>query len=262
MSSRGRPSRRSLEARLKALAAELRRSRIKSRLSPRLPENESQLDRQAYELLAVYHDHQIPAAIELLFDIAAPLVAEIVVERLDRLVASLDPEEITARVFYEMSRPRGLPPAVSDHAFRKEVLRVTDEIISFALEEQRQRMATADPIGALLAAAGFKGPETTAPPFGLSRDEVKQIVARGFDALPELTQRCFYLHLVEGKSLADIAHELGLSLTAVSRRMDEARQRAFRAAAEHHWEDDGRGPVEPDDEIDEGEEFEQEGGEP
>ncbi|MEW6746922.1 MAG: sigma factor-like helix-turn-helix DNA-binding protein [Planctomycetota bacterium] len=195
-----------------------------------MPENEGQLDRVAVELLRIFHAHGYRAAFELLFDLTSPLVGRMVEGRLRGLDAELEPEELVARVFEKFYYRRGPAPASgSDHAFRDAALEAIDGLIDEAVKAATFR----HPFAALLDDLPPGLVEPTArgrSPFDLPREMLLEVVAQNFASLPELTRLCFYLFLVERRSLPDIAHELGITLSDVSQRIREAHVRAYRLA--------------------------------
>ncbi|MEW6747224.1 MAG: sigma-70 family RNA polymerase sigma factor [Planctomycetota bacterium] len=235
------------------MSRELRRLRAKTSLPARLPPSENQLDRLASKLLEVHTRYQIPAAFELLFDIAGPLVARVALDLLEQRLALYDPDDVVARIFLELAATDAPLPERDDHAFRRHVRTIAEEVLVDAARQAGEERAPGD----LLArpAPPSKIPETSdETPFGLPHEDLSRIIGQSFALMPELTQRCFHLHLVEGKSLPDIAHELGLSLAAVGRRMQEGRRQALEAAAQYYREISGEESLgeEPGDEEGEG----------
>ncbi|MEW6745338.1 MAG: sigma-70 family RNA polymerase sigma factor [Planctomycetota bacterium] len=214
--------RKAIEARLAALIDELSARGVKNALPSQFPETEDELDALALELLRVHRKHPIAAAFELLFEVAAPSVGRLVLDQLRLLPVDLEAEEIVAQVFLELFKAsdRKSRLASSDGSFHSLATSLVDAAITNAIE------APADTSPHQASGAAI--------PFGLSREELRQIVEQSFAILPPLTQRCFYLHLVEGRSYADIAHELKLSLRVVTERMNEAREKAFELAQEYY----------------------------
>jgi RNA polymerase sigma factor (sigma-70 family) len=246
MAQRKGPSRRSLRARLKALSRELRQRGLRGKLPGEVPRQDAEIDRLARKLLGLYHEHALEAAFDLLFDLAGPLVAQVVTERLAGAPA-IEPEEVIARVFLALGKHDGKhegkdeAPGRAARTFRETVSLLADRVIVEERRRHRPLRREMTALDELLEAAGLPAsppsapvaPSLSNPTFDLAPDEMETIVARNFDSLPELTQRCFHLHLVEGLSLPDVAQQLGLSLSAVSQRMSDARRQAFLTAREY-----------------------------
>lgn len=245
------PSRRSMRARLKAISREVARRRLPIKLPAEIPRLDHDIETLAGKLLGLWSTHRIEPAFDLLVDLAGPLVARHVVARLEGRLG-IEPEEIVARVFVELARTAQqdahsdatAAPAATTFAAR--VADLVEQGLAQYLAGHPPRTAPplrllpeeTTPLEALLDAVRHgAGPAPVAAlpesnPVDLDPAELQEVIARNFETLPELTQRCFDLHLIEGLSLPNVAQRLGLSLAAVSRRMSEARRQAFLAARE------------------------------
>ncbi len=228
-----------MRARLKALSRELIKLHARLKLPGEIPRDDGAIDRLALRLLTIYERHHIEAAFALLFDLAAPIVAETVSRSLAGTLL-IDPEEIVARVFLALSKGEGQETGDGKviRSFRERVFGLAEREITRARRLERARPHEAHLLDELLdSVRGAPNPtlsalSTTGAPFDLDPTEITAVVGANFDSLPQLTQQCFFLHLVEGFSLPDVAHKLGLSLAAVSRRMSDARRQAFHSAME------------------------------
>ncbi|MEW6746615.1 MAG: sigma factor-like helix-turn-helix DNA-binding protein [Planctomycetota bacterium] len=181
-------------------------------------------------------------AFELLFELLGEAVAGEVVSRLERTAISLDPDELTAQVFFQLHERE---PAEGT-SFWISLDLILDGLLSRALEPAEADGLAPDPTS----------PLATPPlPFPLSLQQAREVIWRSFARMPETTQRCLYLHVVERRSYPDIAHLLRITLSEVSRRISEARRMALELAREWYREGGEEDRDEPD-------ELEMEGDEP
>ncbi|MEW6741817.1 MAG: sigma factor-like helix-turn-helix DNA-binding protein [Planctomycetota bacterium] len=232
------------EARLRALEAELHAKGFKTSLPSRLPSEREGLGRLAARLLHIYHQHHLGQAYEIMFDLLGEAVAEQVVTRLEGTAISVEPEELTAQVFFQLHEREPEPGT----PFWTWVDLILDRLLTRSLELANPDGLAPDPTTPF-------GPAHAPLPFPLSLDEAREIIWRSLSRMPETTQRCLYLHVVERRSYPDIAHLLRITLTEVSRRISEARRIALGMAREWYRERD-------EEERDEPDELEMEGDEP
>ncbi|MEW6742544.1 MAG: sigma factor-like helix-turn-helix DNA-binding protein [Planctomycetota bacterium] len=232
------------EARLRALEAELRAKGFRISLPSRLPSERDGLGRLATQLLHIYHQHHLGQAFEILFDLLGEAVAEQAVARLEGTAISVEPEELTAQVFFQLHERE----PEQGTSFWTSVDLILDRLLSRSLEPANPDGIAPD----LTAPLGTAG----APlPFPLSLEEAREIIWRSFARMPETTQRCLYLHVVDHRSYPDIAYLLRITLSEVSRRISEARRMALEMAREWYREREAEDTDEPD-------ELEMEGDEP
>ncbi|MEW6745965.1 MAG: sigma factor-like helix-turn-helix DNA-binding protein [Planctomycetota bacterium] len=229
---------------------------VKASLPSRLPRNEPALDSLALKLLKIYWRYDLPEAFDLLFDLAGPVVARIVVDHLTGLLTACDPDEVVARVFFELAEGTRFAEGQEHHTFRGYVSQLLQDMAATRTgerdDETKPEGFTARPITSPGRAYQPRGsPLDQQPPLDLPSHVLYRLIEQSFASLPELTQQCFRMHLIDGKSIPDIAQQLGLSLAAVTSRMKEARCRAYEAAAQYYEQFAGEGPEELPPEEDE-----------
>ncbi|MEW6743441.1 MAG: sigma-70 family RNA polymerase sigma factor [Planctomycetota bacterium] len=189
-------------------------------------------DRLAVALLRAFHQEHLPQAFELLYEIAAPVLARILALRLLGPWHLLSVEEIVAETFFIMYqrgatfRPRG------PRAFMRWGLTIATNIIRLETRRQRRRLRreeiaavgeedlTANPLVALVQREDDRRRQA-------ERNELLQVLEACFASLPEITRRCLWMAIVEGIKHRDIAGRLGLTEGAVTMRLRRARLRAL-----------------------------------
>jgi RNA polymerase sigma-70 factor (ECF subfamily) len=93
-------------------------------------------------------------------------------------------------------------------------------------EEQSLDLAAGTP------AAKAADPESTGPSAEFERSELRELMARAIDALPDDARRTLVLREVDGLSYAEIAESLGIPKGTVMSRLHYARRRVREALVE------------------------------
>ncbi|MEW6743611.1 MAG: sigma factor-like helix-turn-helix DNA-binding protein [Planctomycetota bacterium] len=224
----------SLEARLEELRLELLRLGASHSLPAAVSEDGAARDRLALDLLRIYHQHALPHAYELLLDVAAADVAHIVETCAPPGCDCATLEDAIVGVFLQLYEGKGFSLRRGPHSLKQIVLAIAPSIVARSQETRGIPARGAKPPredGKPLSLPQDQSSDSVRP-LGLPPEEVKRIVERSYQMLPELTRRCFDLYFGEGRSELEIAEELGIPLNGVSTRIQQARLQSYRMAVE------------------------------
>lgn len=177
-----------------------------------------------------------PLSVEQIYRDYAPTVYNVA----RRMVATdVDAEDVTQDVLLQIVRK--LPSFRGDAAFPTWLHRVT---VNAALSHRRRQAVRqehglthsidAHPEDVSIQEAASRGTDT--PDDLLANSEVRQLIDRAIDRLPETYRQVFVLADVEGLPNQEIADRLGMSLAAVKSRLHRARA-MLRESLAPHFED-------------------------